>query len=267
MQYRAHYRDKNHDCSIVIENKRMEGNYYELSFHLDGFRFIGWDLCDFELEDPDVYENANKRFNLLKLGGYPGYEGKIVPYTYSLQRYALSVEIPVKAVNRQTMGECDGTIIMEFESREHDIDTNQSIFRCDEKRVFIDDTFCNRFSLLVQGRAYDADRPTTCFEQALLQICEKCREEYLLKCCFTCQYSDYSPYGSDDFGTMLCYKRHKEVYLTVNDKNGYFDKLEGLDFNTQQETNLCDEFEERLRCEGYRGKVEKKYIVIDKTIH
>lgn len=255
MQYQAHYRDKNHDCDLVIENKRLKENYYELSFSLEGFRFIGGNFCDFELESPDAYEEAGKRFCILKYGGYPGYKGEPVPYTYSLQRYALSVEIPVKAVHRQTLKECGGTIVMEFESRKHNPDSLQAIYRCDEARVFIDDIVCTRFSFLAEGRTYDADRPTTYFEQALLQICEKCREEYLLKCCFTCQYSDYSPYGCDDFGSMLCYKRHKEVYLTVNDKDGYFEKLEGLDFDIQQETNLCGEFEERLRCEGYRGKV------------
>lgn len=78
--------------------------------------------------------------------------------------------------------------------------------------------------------------PGTYFEQALLQVCEKCDGDYLPKCCFTCQYADYSPYGCDDFGSMLCYRKHKEIYLTVNDKEGFFDRLEGLDFEVQQET-------------------------------
>ena len=110
--------------------------------------------------------------------------------------------------------------------------------------------------MTVDGHIYKADRPTTYFEQALLQICKKCGREYLLRCCFTCQYSDYSPYGCDDFGSMLCYREHKAVYLTVNDKAGYFDRLEGLDCEIEQETSVCGEFEERTRCEGYRGMVD-----------
>lgn len=42
----------------------------------------------------------------------------------------------------------------------------------------------------------------------------------------------------------------------MNDKAGYFDRLEGLDCEIEQETNVCGEFEERTRCEGYRGMVD-----------
>lgn len=37
------------------------------------------------------------------------------------------------------------------------------------------------------------------------------KSDYYIKCCFTCQYSDYSPYGSDDYGLMLRFCRHKII--------------------------------------------------------
>ena len=73
----------------------------------------------------------------------------------------------------------------------------------------------------------------------------------------TCQYSDYSPYGNDDYGTMLCYKKHKSEYLKVNDKYSYFEYLEGVECEVRQETYLCDEYEKRNQCEGYQGFVEQ----------
>lgn len=82
-------------------------------------------------------------------------------------------------------------------------------------------------------------------------------DKYRLKCCFTCQWSDYSPYGSDDFGTMLCYRAHKEEYLRVNTKNDYFEHLEGLPVEQRQETYICPDFAVRDQCEGYRGFVEE----------
>ena len=42
----------------------------------------------------------------------------------------------------------------------------------------------------------------------------------------------------------------------MNDKAGYFDRLEGLDCEIEQETSVCGEFEERTRCKGYRGMVD-----------
>ena len=76
---------------------------------------------------------------------------------------------------------------------------------------------------------------------------------YQLRCCYTCQWSDYSPYGSDDFGTMLCFRAHKDVYLRVNDKHDYLEHLEALPCEQRQETFHCTDFAPRTQCEGYRG--------------
>ena len=62
---------------------------------------------------------------------------------------------------------------------------------------------------------------------------------------------------SDDFGTMLCYRAHKEEYLRVNSKNDYFEHLEELPNEQRQETYVCPDFAVRDQCEGYRGFVEE----------
>ena len=92
------------------------------------------------------------------------------------------------------------------------------------------------------------------FEEALLNISKLISPEYYMKCCFTCQYSDYSPYGNDSFGTMLCYKKQKEDYLKVHNKREYFQYLTN-DYEVCQETDLCMEYDIRMKCEGYRGFV------------
>ena len=79
--------------------------------------------------------------------------------------------------------------------------------------------------------------------------------EYRLQCCFTCQWSDYSPYGSDDYGSMLCYRAHKEEYLKGSDD--YFGYLEELPCEQRQETYCCPDFAPRNQCGGYRGYVEE----------
>lgn len=85
------------------------------------------------------------------------------------------------------------------------------------------------FSLLVDELCYESSRKSLYFEDALRNICTQMKDNYLLKCCFTCQYSDYSPYGNDDYGAMLCYRRYKEDCLKVNNKEEYFRYLEGKD--------------------------------------
>ena len=77
-----------------------------------------------------------------------------------------------------------------------------------------------------------------------------------MKCCFTCHWSDYSPYGNSDFGTMMCYRKHKEEYSKVNGKETYFKYADNLDFESKQEIYICSEYEPRIHFSGYRGFLE-----------
>jgi len=95
------------------------------------------------------------------------------------------------------------------------------------------------------------------FEDRLIDICHKIKGHYLLKCCFGCLYSNYSPAGNGDFGTMLCYSRVADQYLKVSGKYGdnpiwkVYDKGE-----QRQETSLCEHFRPRINClGGYRGLI------------
>lgn len=253
-QWNAHYRDETHDLDIVITNEEAD-KFDNLSFTIDGVTFIGGDISSFELKDPTQYELAQARFRLLKWGGkFPGID-HFSPYTYSLQRYSMTIDIPVWADRT-----CDGSLTrgvlhVGYRYVPHDMERIQSRFYCDDQRVWVDDLEVTCFRFTVDGNEYPILCDSLWFDENLSDLCSALPPDYRLRCCYTCQWSDYSPYGSDDFGTMLCYKAHQEEYLNVNSKNGYFEFLEPLTPEQRQETYLCPDFAPRDQCRGYRGYV------------
>lgn len=253
--WKAHYKDQFHNLNISILNTQGEYKTDPLSFEIDGIVFEGASIGDFQLADPFQYEIAKQKFNILKYGGYDETLKRNFKYNYCLQGYQLDVEIPVKLVRKCDMKMVQGVIKIDFEFIPHDLSKNQCIIKCDSERVYRDDEVVNRFSLVVDEKIFECGKPTLCFENALRDISDKIKEEYYLKCCFTCQYSDYSPYGNDDFGIMLCYRGFKEECLKVNDKDDWFEFLEDKNFEGRQETYLCEEYSPRNKASGYRGFV------------
>ncbi len=251
--WKAHFRDERHDTDIDIINTEGDYNSDPVSFTLDEVTFAGTSLADLQPVETDI-ERAQERFNICKAGGFDAPFGE-VPYWYMLQRYSLDVDIPVMAVRRRDNCDVQGTLHISYEFREHDPQQLQSIYKCDEERIYPDDLHVNDFTLHIDGKVCPAERRSLCFENPLMDISRALAPEYYLKCCFTCQYSDYSPYGCDDFGSMQCFLRQKENYLRVNTKMEYFDLLTD-DYDLRQETFLCGGFEPRTLCEGYRGYVD-----------
>ncbi len=255
-RWKAHYKDALHDTDIEILN--TEGDYSSdpLSFVLDGITFKGTGPADFQLADVEQYEEAGRKFALLKWGGHHSEYHVTSPYMYDLQRYALEVEIPVSVFRKKDRQTVEGRILLAFRYDRSDVSKGHSIMLCDDERVYRDEAVVSEFSLCVDGIYYKSRKMSLWFEEALKDISVQMKDSYYMKCCFTCQYSDYSPYGSDDYGTMLCYCRHKDDCLKVNDKADYFAFLEGKDFDGRQETYLCSQYSLRDRAAGYRGFVE-----------
>ncbi|MCM1315675.1 MAG: DUF6304 family protein [Muribaculaceae bacterium] len=252
--WKAHYKDEFHDTDIEILN---DGS--EISFTLDGFKFCSrTDISDFEYENIEKSEEIENRFHVIKFHGDVINEcGKHVPtYFYGLQRYALDVEIPIHVIRKSDTVEITGTINISFELVKHDMNKPQGIIMCDSVRVYYDDTIVKDFSLCIDGKRYSSERNTLDFESALSDICRKMKQDYYIKSCFTCQYSEYSPYGQNEFGSMMCYRECKENCLKVNSKADYFKYLGDENFTHQQETYLCSEYDLRNKCDGYRGFVD-----------
>lgn len=208
---KAHYKDTYHDVDIAIQNTETYYRSNPLSFTLDDITFCGTSLGDFQLADESQYGKAKETFCILKWGG----QNHRKPYSYDLQRYALEVELQIPVVRKKDKQALTGKLHIAFQYVEPDIKNQRCIYWCDQERVYRDDVVVTDFSLTIDGTTFISEKKTLRFETALGDICRQMKQEYFLKCCFTCQYSDYSPYGNDDYGTMLCYCRHKEDYLNV----------------------------------------------------
>lgn len=256
VKWKAHYTDAHHDLDIDIINTEEDYSADPLSFNINGISFCGTSLGDFQLSNPGMYEAAKKEFCILKWGGKSTKYGMESDYYYDLQRYSLDVQIPVNILRKSDNRILQGILQVFFDYCEHNPQKPQSIRMCDDTRVFCDDVRTAVFTLHIDGKKYSVDSDSLCFESSLIQLCKMIENDYVWKCCFTCQYSDYSPYGCDDYGTMMCYRHHKAEYLKVNDKAGYFRYLEGLGYELKQETYFCSEYASRNQCSGYRGFIE-----------
>ena len=226
---------------------------------LDNITFCGTSLDDFHLEDEGQYGAASRKFSLLKWGGHnsESLESPVAsPYLYDLQGYELEAEIPISVFRKRDKHLIAGTLFLSFKCVGYDLSKPHSAQMCDDVRVYSDDVAVREFSLSVDGTCYKSARRTLDFETALNDICRQIKDDYYIKCCFTCQYSDYSPYGNDDYGTMLCFCRHKDDCLKVNSKDDFFSFLEGNDFDKRQETYLCEHYCLRNKASGYRGFVD-----------
>ena len=256
MLLKAHYTDTLHDTELLIEN--TEGVYGDdpLRFTLDGIRFSGSSFGDFSLADPAQAPIARQRFCLLQWGGSNTIGGRVLrqPYRYELQRYRLALELPVSLCGPG--GEpAEGALRLVFRYLAHDPARPQCILLCDGERVWRDDAVVEEFSLLAGGERHYSRRRTLCFEEALADLAAQLAGRYTLRCCFTCQWSDYSPCGSDDFGTLFCFCRHKADYLKVETKDDLFALMARAGYDARQETWLCGEYAPRTRVGGYRGFV------------
>lgn len=248
-QFKAHYQDDRHDLDLLITSRGGGKELNTLSFSIHGFAFSGTCFDAFELDDLSQYEETRAQFHLLKWNAPHNPDRCFC----DLQRYKMDVELPI-CVCGPTGSPIPGACLrLSFQLLPHSPAKTQSIITYNRQRVFRDDVLCTRFQMNIGSDVYESGRKDLCFEYALLELYRKLPPKYRLKCCFTCQYSDYSPYGSDDFGTMLCYADNKEKYLSVNNKDDYFQYLEALSYSLRQETDLCAAFEPRITCGGYRG--------------
>ena len=90
------------------------------------------------------------------------------------------------------------------------------------------------------------------FEDELLNLQAELPANTYLKACINCAFSDYSPYGTDTYASLACFRDNKEGYRNIRSK---YDLFEIWDTMTEfvQETYLCPEFERRKPGTGYRG--------------
>ena len=255
--WKAHYKDALHDTDITIINTEEDYSTEPLSFTLDNITFRGTSFEDFHLADEAQYGEADRKFSLLKWGGTNSKWHITSPYIYDLQGYELEIEIPVSVFRKRDKRLATGALFLSFQCVEPGMSEPCGTRRlCDDTVVYHNDVLVREFSLSIDGRRYQSAEKTLDFEPALKDICRQIKNDYYIRCCFTCQYSEYSPYGTDNYGLMLCYCRHKDDCLKVNDKYDFFSFLEEKDCDGRQETYLCEHYCPRNKAGGYRGFVE-----------
>lgn len=109
-----------------------------------------------------------------------------------------------------------------------------------------------KLELVTAAQRFESSAHQGLFEEALKDIQAKLPADAYMKCCFTCAFSDYNPAGQGLFGGLLCFRYHKQEYLSFTDKHAYFRLIEKT-HEAVQETYLCPEFEKRVPGTGYRG--------------
>ena len=109
-----------------------------------------------------------------------------------------------------------------------------------------------QLTLEVDGRTFSSRGGWSVFEDELHDLAHELPDHMLVKCCWGCAFSDYSPSGNDVFGSLACFRDNKPGYLRVRTK----EQLAAIwESRTEmvEETHLCPEFAPRVPGTGYRG--------------
>jgi hypothetical protein len=134
-----------------------------------------------------------------------------------LTGYSMEITMPIKVVTNQN-SEIDATI--EFEMN------NEKI------------------KIIIDNETYYFGRPN--FEYGLNPTFTKIPNVEYIKCCTNCTYSEYSPFGCEDYGDLMCFKNSKEAW----EKIGYqglkdTENWDNLIIEKTQEAFWCGEFKKR----------------------
>jgi len=107
-------------------------------------------------------------------------------------------------------------------------------------------------------------------EDALIMLQDQLPENIYLKTCLSCKYSNYHPVGNGMFGSLCCFKNHKEELEQVHDKYDLMDvwshdKVQNQSLFFIQETFDCPEHQLPTE-EDWYYKSWKKLMVKNKEI-
>lgn len=156
-------------------------------------------------------EKASRLFDLNEFGELSAIQDLTLSGKPSV--YSLRVQIPIKVISHENQ-EMDGLI--DFSS-EH-------------------------MNFILNGKTYPFEKQN--FEYGLSLEFTKSLPVKYVKCCINCKFSAYWPYGNNEYGDMLCFKKCKEAWATI----GYVGLKDSDNFEkvrertTTQEAFWCDEF-------------------------
>ncbi len=235
MKYDVLYKDKVGTIKGVIENKFSEDfnniEDYTLELQLGEVIFKGDTFDGLRLfNGNDLDEEKLARFSYDQSKDY--ITERIIK---ELSNCKIAFNLGVEVVDKETI---NSTLINGY------LEINLGTYSHKEYSLFQYSFTINNTNLIVVGDS---------FEEVFEKLKKTIKETHLIMNCYGCNYSDYSPYGRDSFGDMLCFKRAKLEYLQVKDKVGLFESMTKIGAFYTQETYLCKEFEFRKENTGYRG--------------
>ncbi|MCH2196513.1 DUF6304 family protein [Kordia sp.] len=235
MKYNTIYEDTFGTIKGSIENNFSEdfdlSKNYTIELNLEGILFNGATFDGLELQNEDYY--TKEQLHRYSFYNYEVFGTKQIIKELTNCKFQFILQL--KIVDKKSF-------------QIHKVNGNLTVllgnFSPEEYSVFQYDYSLNEIDHSIMGDS---------FENLFDKLKEKIKETHFIKNCYGCNYSDYSPYGSDHFGDMLCFKNSKDKYLKIKNKESYFRLLGNQNPIYVQETHLCDEFEFRKENIGYRG--------------
>lgn len=210
--YPAKYTDKNGEVETTIRN-----DWEILRMNLRGIEFSGSSF-DYFCPEENVSEEFLEIFTLNK--------------DNELSDFQLECKIPVKIL--EDIKESIAELKINFEPEILEIETGYSDYNLALTLNYKNEEFHSTYS----GDFED------CFGEIRSQL-KKSPKNLALKCCFGCRFSEYSVYGHDIFGSLICFKKFKERFLSMKTQYDYYDLLEEKNLEYVQEIYLCSEYQMR----------------------
>jgi hypothetical protein len=203
-----------HFTTIYKDKNGQENSYFEsdgsvLKIKLRGIQFSG---ISFDYLKPSSFqlEEAQKLFEFND--------------DKELTSFKMLVDVPIKV--RHNVNLIDAALNFETTVGESDFPTTK------------------KFSIVVDNNNFDVingEEKTLFFESLLIALQKKLPIEYKINTCLFCALSHYSVYGSDKYGTLICYRDLKDEILSINNKSDFVDLTDNKGFNVQ-ETFYCNAF-------------------------
>jgi Family of unknown function (DUF6304) len=228
VKYNGTYSDGFGKTSIIIEND-FENLYTEIG----GVRFSGTEFTDFFIDDKAKYTKEQlQRFTFFET---PIYNTNII--NEGLCNCIFEVFIPQILIEKTTRTEFYSDLKIEYL-----LGSLSQKGGIENEKV--------KLSLSIKERQYEG--ASDLIECAFDQIRSQFDDKFQFKNCYGCMFGDYSVYGQNSFGTMLCFVSQKEKYENVTNKAEYM-KLKTDKIPSVQEIYCCKKYEIRKIGAGYRG--------------
>ncbi len=232
-QYPCIYSDKFGIVHTAIQNNFCEHGTSCLEMEIEGVHFKGSSLDDFELVlKPENSEEQLKRFTFNKFAQIESDKS-----IWVLCNCNLEIHFAQQVTDIENENEIDTILIVDLQLGKPLKSGAISNLKAFLKIEIKDEQFTSEFDY---------------FEPAILQLQKEMMPRYLIKNCFSCHYSDYSPYGNGFYGSLMCFRNNKSDYLSAVNKKDFFN-LAGAGYIAVQETYQCNEYSRREKGTGFRG--------------